>query len=174
MTPGTSSRSGATRASTVEWLPAEFERFRVAHRVNRPHDEVDRLLHVRADSVIQLAYGDHVDSRSAVIKLAVHPAMPWLRVPVRVQSLTSLQMSRGAAISLRWEPVHGARLLPTMQADLVVHSNGDGSSELVLEARYHPPFGLVGLVFDRLVGHWVAASAAKTFLDLVSRRIEAD
>jgi hypothetical protein len=142
--------------------------------VHRPHIEVDELLHVRPESVIQLAYGAQVYSTSAVIKLAAHPALPWLRVPVRVQSLTSPQMNPAAKISLRWEPTHGARLLPTMEADLIVHSHGEGASELLLEARYHPPFGLVGLVLDRLVGRFVAASTARTFLELVASRIEED
>jgi len=170
--PPTEGSEARRQRATIEWLPAELARLRATRAVRRPFEVVEKRLRIEPDRVVQLAYGDLANKDEGVIPLALHPSLSWLRVPVRVESFTPIDPHRGTVISIRWTPTRAAGLLPTLEADLEVRPGVHGSSELELEGRYRPPLGLAGLVFDRLVGRFVAASTARTFLDRVADCIE--
>jgi hypothetical protein len=165
-------RSTPSHRASVEWLPADLERLRVTRALERPLADVNETLRVRPEQVLQLAYGQDGQPNGAVISLSLHPSIPWLRVPVRVQCFTPAGDHHGAVISIRWSAERGTRIFPTMDADLAVLQSGPGASELVLEGRYRPPLGLVGLIVDRIIGRWVASATAKTFLDRLADCIE--
>lgn len=62
------------------------------------------------------------------------------------------------------EPERVARYLPTMDGELGLHAEVGGNASLVLDARYHPPGGPVGVTLDTLALHRIARGTAERFL----------
>lgn len=158
--------------AVAEWQPAELERIRVRRVVNLAFAETTRLLRVRPDELLRLAYGNEVSPTGTVISFVPHPRAPWLRLPVRAECSTPAPDARGVMISIRWEATRFARFFPVMETDLSVHPRPGNESELVLDGRYRPPLGLAGLLLDRLVGRWVASNAARSFVNRVATCLE--
>lgn len=159
-----------TGRSDVQWLPAAEERLRVTRKVDAPMAEVERVLRIAPERLIELAYDQPPEPDGLVISLRLVPSIAWLRVPVRVESWTPAH--HGATIAIRWQATHLSRYFPVMDADLIA-SPGDGAGcQLILEGRYRPPLGLLGLLSDRLIGRFVAASTARRFVDRLSDRIQ--
>jgi hypothetical protein len=159
--------------AVVEWRPVELEHLRVSRTVRSPLVKIEDTLHVSPDFVLRLAYGNEVGPDDAVVGLTLHPLLPWLRVPVHVESFTPRADHHDAVISIRWRAARFARAFPTMEGDFFLHPGGHDESELALEASYRPPLGFLGLVLDRLVGRWIAGLTARTFLDRIGDYLEA-
>lgn len=70
---------------------------------------------------------------------------------------------RGALGHLHWHAHRLPRLFPAMEAELLARPLASGGTELVLDATYQPPGGLLGVIGDVLIGRVVARSAARTF-----------
>lgn len=172
MTPESTSAKESKGRATVEWRHVELERLRVSRFIARSLADVERVLRVSPERALQLTYGEAVDPNGAVISLSPYPSLPWLRVPVRVESSTPVGKNHGVVISLRWIAIRMSHLFPIMDADLSVHPEGSDECKLVLEGRYRPPFGLLGLILDRLVGRWIASTTARSFLDRLGDCLE--
>jgi hypothetical protein len=157
--------------ATVEWRPVELERLCVTRIVGRSYAAVEERLRVRPEQVLRAAYGEEFTPGDAVISIAPHPRLSWLRMRVRVESFTRVGEHHGV-ISIRWTPTRMVHLLPTMEADLSIHAGANEETELVLDGKYRPPLGLLGLVIDRVIGRWVASFTAATFVDRLADSIE--
>lgn len=172
MTPESTPAKEPERRATVEWRPVELERLRVSRFIARSLADVERVLRVSPERALQLAYGKAVDTTGAVISLSPYPSLPWLQVPVRVESSTPVGEHHGAVISVRWTATRMTHLFPIMEADLSVDPDGSDGCKLVLDGRYRPPLGLLGLILDRLVGRWIASTTARSFLDRLGDCLE--
>jgi hypothetical protein len=61
-----------------------------------------------------------------------------------------------------------------MEGDLKALPGEDGTTLLVLEGRYRPPLGLLGLIFDQILGRRIASATAARFVDRIANEIERD
>ncbi|HLI15619.1 MAG TPA: hypothetical protein VKV23_06165 [Acidimicrobiales bacterium] len=164
-------RSGPTEATTVEWRPVQAEELRISRVVDRPLGELGGIIRIRPAELIRLAYGE-TSGDEAVVRLPLSDRVPWLAVPVRIECWTPSPQPAGDAISLRWRAARLASSFPEMEADLQVRPEGEGRTRLVLDGRYRPPLGLLGLVIDRLVGRYVATAIARHFVEQLARHVE--
>jgi hypothetical protein len=152
-------------AASVEWGPVEFAHFEVTCPVPLPLTAVQEFLRIHPEQVLHLAYDELSTGVDQVIYLTVHPALSGIGLPVRVESSTPMGSHHpGAVIAIRWTPTRYGRVVPTMEADLAVVPAGPEASTLVLHCQYRPPLGLAGLVLDRLLGRFVAATTTTTFI----------
>lgn len=74
---------------------------------------------------------------------------------------------------LTWSATTKGRLFPQLEADLELAAVGRDRSQLSLDARYRPPFAMVGRALDRALLHRVAEATIKDFVDRVAERISA-
>ena len=94
-----------------------------------------------------------------------------LRKPVDVRTENQSEWANGdLSIRLRWEPDGGP--FPTFDGVLRMESGEDGGVDFALEGSYEPPGGVPGKAFDALLGHRIAATTARDFLERLRRYIE--
>jgi len=75
-------------------------------------------------------------------------------------------------IRINWAP-EGSVALPKFQGTLVAWGDGaPRSSYIELDGLYDPPLGVAGQVFDAAIGHKIAESTAREFLEDLKRAIE--
>ncbi len=159
-------------ASSVEWEPAREEHLRVSLPVSRPVGEIDRILHVEPAELIRLAYGGESLAMPRIVRLRLSRRLSRLEVPVEVDCVTPVTGGAEAGITIRWRAAALEGFFPEMSADLHVQPHSSGGASLVLDARYRPPGGLLGLLVDQLLGRFVAATTAQQFLERLAASID--
>jgi hypothetical protein len=91
--------------------------------------------------------------------------------PLEVERTTQGQPVDGApplactSFELRWKSGTAAKLFPTMHAKLSVWPVTPTETQLAIEGHYRPPFGPIGALLDRVVGHRIAQSSVQGFLE---------
>lgn len=99
----------------------------------------------------------------------------WARrlgVPVLVDVEGAYRRVPGLVAHLRWHSQRHRRLFPVMNADLLARPTSGAGSVLIVHGTYHPPFGLLGLIGDLLVGRVVARWTAQTFVEELGGALE--
>lgn len=91
--------------------------------------------------------------------------------PVRKSALIELGRPQGRddgglTVTVAWQSTTAAPLFPLFAGELHV-----ARDRLVLDGRYVPPFGRVGLVIDGALLHFVARRTAQAFLARVAAAI---
>jgi Polyketide cyclase / dehydrase and lipid transport len=81
---------------------------------------------------------------------------------------TKITPPRGG-MAFAWRP--GWRGFPSFGATLTVRPVGE-ETNLVLEGSYEPPGGVMGALFDRVVGQKLAARTMDALLDQLARNVE--
>lgn len=159
-----------TGTTSVDWQPVREERLRVSRIVRRPISEVERILRVGPAELIHLAYGENTAANAAVVPLQLSSRIRWLIVPVRVEYWTPQTPNTGT-VTISWKAARFAGLFPEMEAHLQTQPDGEWSV-LVLDGRYRPPFGLVGLLTDRVLGRFIACATAQQFIERLAQCLE--
>ncbi len=77
-------------------------------------------------------------------------------------------------LDLRWHPTVHARWFPVFEGELVAAGERPHESHLVLRGTYRPPFGLLGRIFDTLIGHTVAERSLDRFVRRSADRLDAE
>ncbi len=89
--------------------------------------------------------------------------------PVRKSAFIDLGMPEGAddriSATVGWQSATLAPLFPVFSGELVVTP-----SRIVLDGRYAPPFGRVGLVIDAALLNFVARRTAQAFVARLAAR----
>ena len=67
-------------------------------------------------------------------------------------------------MDIQWQP-HDGGPYPVFHGVLSVEEEGAGYCRLDLDGAYQPPLGFAGAVFDAVVGHRIAVSAARALLE---------
>ena len=160
----------ARSRTTAQWTPAAYEHVSVSRPMDRPLADIERVLKIQPHRLLHIAYGTEVAPTGTVVSLRIFTSLPWLRVPTRVEFSTPPPHHSGT-ISLKWEAAHLSRYFPVLEADIGVRPDAD-KANLVLEGTYKPPLGIVGLVFDHLVGRRFATAAATGFVDALAASID--
>ena len=155
----------------VVWLPAQYETMRVTRTVRRGVAEVKMLLRVGPERVIALAYGNQSDTSGGGVVIGLGSG-GWMKIPVHVESLTPSPDHHDTVISLRWQATRATRYFPVMEGDLKAQPGNDDTTLLVLEGRYRPPLGLLGLIFDQILGRRIASTTAARFVERIAHEIE--
>ena len=70
----------------------------------------------------------------------------------------------GVLLAFSWEASGSASLFPRLDADLEVAPLGAEGTQLILRARYEPPWGVLGRGVDKVLLHRVAESTVRAFL----------
>jgi hypothetical protein len=82
--------------------------------------------------------------------------------------------SPSESLGIGWEPRGDGTALPNFEGTLVAQPETEGSSRLTILGGYTPPGGVVGLVFDRLIGFRIANATVAALLAEFKESIEAD
>ena len=82
--------------------------------------------------------------------------------------------------ALSWEPLgqpddpeQRSRLLPSLDGELGLHAPSGGTASLVLDARYRPPGGHLGVALDTLALYRVAQNTVDRLLADIAARLAA-
>lgn len=93
-------------------------------------------------------------------------------VPVRKATLIDIGMAHGRGdrvlVEIAWQSASLAPLFPVFAGQLSV-----SESEIVLDGRYAPPLGAVGLLLDQALLHFVARRTAAALVERMAREFEA-
>jgi hypothetical protein len=92
---------------------------------------------------------------------------------VEIELGTPYLSGSATRIPLTWRATNKERLFPQLEADLEIAGLGPDRSQLSMDARYRPPFALVGRALDRALLHRVAEATIKDFVDRVAERVAA-
>jgi hypothetical protein len=125
-------------------------------RIHEPHDDVIARLQ------------DYFSQRPKLQVKALGSSTA--EVDVRYSLLydwTSVTPPRGG-MAFAWRP--GRRGFPSFGATLTVRPVGQ-ETDLVLEGSYEPPGGVVGRLFDRVVGQKLAARTMDALLDQLAHNV---
>jgi hypothetical protein len=93
---------------------------------------------------------------------------------VRVLLLEPVEREGSLTLSLRWEAtgVMG-RLLPVLDANIILIPAGENASQLALAGAYRPPFAAVGQGLDRVLLHRTASATVRSLLRRMAETITA-
>jgi hypothetical protein len=137
-----------------------------------PYQEVARAARVCLGDLVTDVAGS--DARSLGHPETVVSTRHWsrvLRVTVEPEISHAYQRRPGVLAHLHWHAIRLPWLFPAMEADLLARPLGR-RTELVLEAKYQPPGGILGVVGDVLVGRLVARSTAEVFTSRLAHVME--
>ncbi|MGH9046387.1 MAG: hypothetical protein ACRDVW_03630 [Acidimicrobiales bacterium] len=170
---GQSARARVPKESAAhDLLP--FRRTVVATTTLRlPFGDVKRAARICLTELVQAAFGASGVPTSELI--ARVPMLRWssvMAVPVDVEVRSVRRPRTGLVAHLHWHARRGRGLFPVMDADLLARPRPDTGTELVLEGTYHPPLGVLGLAGDVILGHRVARSTAKAFVEGLGGALE--
>jgi len=74
-----------------------------------------------------------------------------------------------SAIQLSWKPTHGGAF-PALTGTITSRANVSNAT-LYFNGRYRPPFGVAGMLFDRIIGRYIARIATQELLNDIARFI---
>lgn len=161
-------------AASREERPADgWREIRHYAYVERPFDDVWALL---ARSPGQLLGRASEASYIRMASLHVRRAGVEMVRDVRVRFGGVVCEEKRARLSLRWEDAHHPRLFPVLEAVLELAPLKNGRQDITqigIAGRYHPPFGAIGGLADRLAGEAVAEDSVARFVNDLARRVEA-
>jgi hypothetical protein len=100
------------------------------------------------------------------------PGKVQARHDARMHSEISQEADGHSVINLTWDP--DDRFAPKFAGTLRGEGLEDGKSRLTITGDYNPPFGPVGIVFDAILGHRIAAGTADALLQDMKHFIEFD
>jgi hypothetical protein len=103
---------------------------------------------------IRVSVGDLTIERRADLKLKHARAYPGFEI-----------------MEIAWKP-HDGGPYPVFRGTLSVEDVGGNFSRLDLDGAYDPPLGIAGAVFDAVVGHRIALTAARALLDEIKTGME--
>jgi hypothetical protein len=153
---------------------------RVYAYVNRPYERVAEVLRLDAIGVFQRATASATARARALVstlRANVGPLELGADVVVRV---LGLEEDRDAPfgprmrLRLEWLAAHHPELFPKMTANLDVYALGANETQLDFLGEYEPPLGLLGAVFDAVLGRRVAEGAVHRFVEDVAEGLRVD
>lgn len=143
-----------------------MERLRATVRLDLPAAEIERLLPKYVD---QYRLGE---SR-ALMPLAVPLSEFGIPGDLSLARSVSVAVERrrdeqnlNDEFGVQWK-AEGSRLFPSFDGRLIVCKETPTSSYIELDGRYDPPFGDAGDAFDIAVGHTIAQTTARSFLESI-------
>lgn len=141
-----------------------------------PYGEVIRGVRVSLTRLVETAFPSSAGRQryEPVAELSMRRWFRWIRVPVDIEVEDVHHPRPGVIAHLRWRASRHGNVFPVMEADLLARPVVGSSTELTLVGTYHPPLGILGVLGDLLVGRLVARFTAESFLDGLSRALEAD
>jgi hypothetical protein len=144
---------------------------RVYDYVNHPYEKVREKLAEDALSVFRsatkvaaqraetLASELHVNIAGIEVGTDISISVKSVEdVPKKISSPTTTYLK------LEWEAAKTPRLFPFMKAELSVYPLTFTETQLSLSGKYEPPLGVLGSVFDSVVGHKIAEASVHQFI----------
>ncbi len=148
-------------------------------RIRRLNDSVA----VKAPSNFALAYiNTYFLERGpqGTADLALRFPLPKIFIEgLTLEKSVSLKLEYGARnggskpVLIGWEPI-GTNALPSFSGTLTAPEETDITCRLVIEGEYAPPGGLIGSVFDQLIGVRIARATLDALLAQFALAIDAD
>ncbi len=124
---------------------------------------VSALVAPRREWSVMLNGGGH--SLLAKVGIAIGPIPLYKRVRLEVGASAAALRDDRVMLPVSWTAVGGPPLFPKMEGTLHAEPDGPGRTKLTLNARYDPPFGVVGKVIDVAVMHRAAQITMTDFVD---------
>jgi hypothetical protein len=79
----------------------------------------------------------------------------------------------GHHLTLSWQPI-GSGPIPSFDGSVTANADSETTSTLTISGAYAPPGGVVGAVFDELIGVRIARATLAALLDQLREAIESD
>lgn len=142
------------------------ERLRASVALEMPAPEAERLLP---------AFIDDVRNGAAAARLPVGIPLEQFGLPGGLELVRNVDVSIARRrdeenlndeFGVTWF-ADDSSLFPRFDGRLIVCAESGSKSFIELDGKYVPPFGDAGDVFDAAVGHAIAQTTARTFLDQV-------
>jgi hypothetical protein len=134
--------------------------------VNRPFEAVRRALLVDGVALFER----HLQVSIAGLDIGKDVVVKVKRVDLHVEAPGRVAED-AIRYDLEWHAATAASMFPSMKARLVAYALGANETQLDLTGDYEPPGGVVGNAADWLVGHRIAESSVKRFLDDVAGKL---
>ncbi|HTW83881.1 MAG TPA: hypothetical protein VMD91_07435 [Candidatus Sulfotelmatobacter sp.] len=112
-----------------------------------------KALGAHPDMALRVPVGDLHVEKDVVVHLSPKPGYPGYEL-----------------FDIHWEPKEGGPY-PSFAGTLSIADEGAGWSRVDLDGTYAPPLGPIGLVFDAMVGHRIAAATAALLLAEIKRLV---
>lgn len=142
--------------------------------VATPFADVKQAARTCLSTLVTEAFPPKEKSGSDLIAdLFMHPRARRFPVRVLVEVEGSYGHVPGLIAHLRWSSERHRKLFPLMEADLLARPGTQACTELIVHGTYHPPYGLLGLIGDLVVGRLVARLTAQAFVEELARAMEA-
>jgi len=139
--------------------------------VNHPYERVREALQENAVAVFQSAtkaaasraktVASELKVNIAGIDIGTDVAIEVTDIVTRPGDASSLPST---CLSLEWGAVNSPRLFPLMKAELSIYPLTSHETQLDFSGNYEPPLGLVGSMFNSVVGHRVADASVHRFI----------
>jgi hypothetical protein len=156
----------------------EPRKLRCYEYVNRPYEEVRKLLHRRAPDLFQRATTSasaRADALAASLRVSVAGVELGVDVRIHVRSIRDEEWTAGLSpitrVSLGWEAARAPALFPSMSAELSAWPLSSAETQLEIEGDYRPPLGAVGKAIDAVALHRIAEASVHRFLEDVVEQL---
>jgi hypothetical protein len=134
--------------------------------VNRPFEAVRRALLVDGVALLE----GHLRVSIAGLDIGKDVVVKVTRVDLHIEAPGRVAED-AIRFDLEWKAASSPAMFPSMKAKLAAYALGPNETQLDLTGEYEPPGGVVGNAADWLVGHRIAESSVKRFLDDVAGRL---
>lgn len=120
-----------------------------------------------------LSTASHAAWSEGIARVGPAGPLPGLSKLVHVRVTDPVQREAVTVLTLRWEAIGaGERLLPVLDADITLISDGKDATLIGLQGVYRPPAGSAGETLDRLILHRIAAATIRSFLSRIAAALE--
>jgi hypothetical protein len=132
---------------------------------------------IRKDTFAHCAFSDAIDRAGVFLRDAqANGRLDELVVPATLSVLVTDDFTdsvrRHDALEFAWHP--RSAFLPDGRALLTVRPHAPEGTELQFSIAYVPPFGVLGRVFDSLVGQHIAARTCDQLLHRLKTELESN
>jgi hypothetical protein len=164
-----------TSMTKASWTSTSIAHLAVSQFVAVFLSDAERALRFEPERIIRTAYGrNQANLGPTVVELTLGPRASWAHLPALIECTTPPALDASeSVIRVTWKSLYLARALPVMQADIALRPVPNGT-EIVLSGLYKPPLGGFGVLFDRLIGRFVATATAKHFVASIAASLQSD
>ncbi len=139
-----------------------------------PFETVDaELLGLPEEGIAGVARDANDRGERLMAEVGFGPQNRRVQKQVRIEVGEVVRLSSKTVLPMSWRATGLQPLFPVLEADIEVAALGPNRTQLSINARYEPPFGVLGRAIDRALMHRVAEATVKDFLDCAAQGLQA-
>jgi hypothetical protein len=128
-----------------------------------------RLMNLVRGPLVRMSQDSYDETITGVLQVGPLGSVPGLSRQVTVSFLDLRTRPGQAVLGMRWHATGpGGKLLPALDANLVLTADGPDATVLRMEGVYRPPLGALGARLDDLILNRVATATIRGFAHRVA------